>query len=47
MYFSIEGELKHPDIDSKPVKTIEKGVLGILERLIKTPLRLLKPEEED
>lgn len=33
-YFDIEGPANKPDITPLPVKTIEKGVLGILERLL-------------
>ena len=33
-YFDIEGPLSDPDITPLPVKTIEKGVLGILQRLL-------------
>lgn len=33
-YFDIEGPVKNPDITPLPVKTIEKGVLGILQRLL-------------
>lgn len=33
-YFDIEGPVNKPDITPLPVKTIEKGVLGILERLL-------------
>jgi hypothetical protein len=41
-YFDIEGPVSDPDITPLPVKTIEKGVLGILERLIKAPFSLFK-----
>lgn len=33
-YFDIEGPVNDPDITPLPVKTIEKGVLGILQRLL-------------
>lgn len=33
-YFDIEGPAGKPDITPLPVKTIEKGVLGILQRLL-------------
>jgi uncharacterized protein YhdP len=33
-YFDIEGPVNKPDITPLPVKTIEKGVLGILQRLL-------------
>lgn len=40
LYFEIEGPLKDPDISPKPVQSVSRGVLGILERLLKAPLRL-------
>ena len=33
-YFDIEGPASKPDITPLPIKTIEKGVLGILQRLL-------------
>lgn len=33
-YFDIDGPVSDPDITPLPVKTIEKGVLGILQRLL-------------
>ena len=41
-YFDIEGPAADPDITPLPVKTIEKSVFGILERLLKAPFRLFK-----
>lgn len=45
IYFGVEGPLKKAEVSLLPVKSVEEGVLGILERLIKTPIRLLENEE--
>ncbi len=45
IYFAVEGPLKDAEVSLLPVKSVEEGVLGILERLIKTPIRLLENEE--
>ena len=45
IYFGVEGPLKEAEVSLLPVKSVEEGVLGILERLIKTPIRLLENEE--
>ena len=42
MYFGIDGELKDPLILPKPITMVEKGVLGILKRILETPQRLFK-----
>ena len=41
-YFDVQGPAADPDITPLPVKTIEKSVFGILERLLKAPFRLFK-----
>lgn len=41
-YFDIEGPLKKPRVTPLPVKTIERSVFGILERLLKAPFNLFK-----
>lgn len=46
IYFGVEGPLKDAEVSLLPVKSVEEGVLGILERLIKTPIRLLETEEK-
>ncbi|MBI5642111.1 MAG: AsmA-like C-terminal domain-containing protein [Deltaproteobacteria bacterium] len=42
MYFSIEGPLKKPDIDPVPIKSIQEGVFGILERIIEAPQEFIR-----
>lgn len=39
-YFDVEGPLKKPDVTPLPVKTLEKSIFGILERLLKAPFKL-------
>lgn len=46
MYFGVDGDIKDPLILPKPITTIEKGVLGILQRIIETPQRLLEPDKK-
>lgn len=47
MYFGIDGELKDPLILPKPITMLEKGVLGIFQRILETPERLLMPEKNE
>lgn len=46
MYFGVEGPLKDPDVEPKPIATIEKDIFGVLERLLEAPLGIFKREEE-
>lgn len=39
-YFDVEGPMKKPEVTPLPVKTIEKSIFGILERLLKAPFKL-------
>lgn len=41
-YFDVQGPAADPSITPLPVKTIEKSVFGILERLLKFPLQFFK-----
>jgi hypothetical protein len=43
MYYRIKGPLKNPEVNPQPIKTIEKGILGILKRIIETPIKALEP----
>lgn len=38
MYYDVTGPLKNPSIEPAPIKSIEKGILGVLERLIEAPV---------
>ena len=38
MYYDVKGPLKNPSIEPAPIKSIEKGILGVLERLIEAPV---------
>ncbi len=43
MYYDIKGPLKGPDVQPLPVKSIGKSVLGIFERVLVTPVRIIEP----
>ena len=47
MYYEINGPLKNPEVYPVPVKTIGKGILGILQRTIVTPVKILTPESTE
>lgn len=40
LFFEVEGPLKDPDVTPLPVKTIDKSVIEIFERLLRAPFRL-------
>lgn len=42
MYYDVTGPLKNPSIDPAPIKSIEKGILGVLERLMEAPAEAIK-----
>lgn len=46
MYFGIEGPLKEPDIYPKPIKTVEKDIFGIIQRVLEAPIEILIPDKE-
>ena len=43
MYYEIKGPLKDPDVHAVPVKSLGKGIFGILERTMKLPGEVLTP----
>jgi hypothetical protein len=43
MYYDIKGPLKSPAVNPLPVKSIGKSVLGIFERVLVTPVRIIEP----
>lgn len=43
MYYDIKGSLKRPEIKPLPVQSIGKSVLGIFERVLVTPVRIVEP----
>lgn len=45
MYFGIEGPLKEPDIYPKPIKTVEKDIFGIIQRVLEAPIEILIPDK--
>ncbi len=46
MYYEVKGPLKDPDVYPIPVKTIGKGIFGILQRTLETPAKVLAPENK-
>lgn len=46
LLFKIEGPLKDPEIKPLPVKSVSESVLGMFERLLRTPLRLFREEKK-
>ncbi len=42
LYFDVEGPLKSPNVRPLPVSSVTENILGILERLIRTPLRIFE-----
>ena len=43
MYYEIKGRLKTLNVQSVPVKSLGKGIFGILERTMKLPGQILTP----
>jgi len=43
IYYDIKGSLKKPDVKPLPVQSIGKSVLGIFERVLVTPIRIVEP----
>jgi uncharacterized protein YhdP len=38
-YYEVKGELNDPKIEAIPIKSMGEGLLGIIRRLLETPLR--------
>ena len=47
--YEVKGDLKDPEIHAIPVKSLGEGFLGILQRLLETPLRPFQksPSQKD
>ena len=43
MYYEIKGPLNNPDVEAVPVKSIGLGILGIFQRILETPVEIIKP----
>ena len=43
MYYEIDGPLKTPEVRATPVKSLGKGIFGIIERTMKIPGQALTP----
>jgi len=46
MYFEVTGPLKDTDVMPVTVTGVGKGILGILQRLIEAPIKIIKPDLE-
>ncbi len=46
MYFEVTGPLKDTDVMPVTVTGVGKGILGILQRLIEAPVKIIKPDLE-
>ncbi|MEE9543625.1 MAG: AsmA-like C-terminal domain-containing protein, partial [Thermodesulfobacteriota bacterium] len=47
MYYEIDGPLKNPDVMAVPVKSLGKGIFGIIERTLKLPGQALTPGKKE
>lgn len=45
MYYRITGPLMDPEVTPQPTKSVEKGILGILERIFEAPMKAFEPEK--
>ncbi len=43
MYFEVKGPVKDPDVTPLTVTGVGKGILGMLQRLIEAPIKIIKP----
>jgi hypothetical protein len=44
MYYRIKGPLKDPEVTPQPAKSIEKNILDIFKRVLKTPIKAVTPD---
>jgi len=42
LYYTIKGPLKKPEVKPAPIKNIQKGIFGKIERLITSPIKIIK-----
>ncbi len=42
LYYTIKGPLKTPVVEPAPIKNIQKGILGKIERLITSPIKIIQ-----
>ncbi len=42
LYYSVKGPLKKPAVEPARIKNIQKGILGKMERLITSPIKIIK-----
>ncbi|GMR04324.1 MAG: hypothetical protein BMS9Abin23_0219 [Thermodesulfobacteriota bacterium] len=47
IYYRIKGPLKKPSVRPAPVKTIQEGILGTLQRLLSTPFKMMNMDTEN
>ncbi len=46
MYFDVKGPVRDPQVTPVTVTGVGKGILGIVQRLIETPIKIIKPDLE-
>ncbi len=46
MYYEIKGPLKNPEVEPIPVKGLGTKVLGIFQRLLTSPIKVIEPLEQ-
>ncbi|MFQ5427600.1 MAG: AsmA-like C-terminal domain-containing protein [Thermodesulfobacteriota bacterium] len=42
LYYSLKGPLKQPTVGPAPIKNIKEGIIGKLERLITSPIKIIQ-----
>ena len=43
MYYNVDGPLKDPSVEPRTIKSMGKGVLGILRRTLESPAKAIEP----
>lgn len=43
MYYEVKGDLKNPDVEAVPIKSLGTGILGIFQRVLELPVDIIKP----
>ncbi|MBI5561220.1 MAG: AsmA-like C-terminal domain-containing protein, partial [Deltaproteobacteria bacterium] len=47
MYYSVKGALTDPQVSPLPVESVGKKVLGIFERVLTAPIKVLEPPKKE
>ncbi|OGL44028.1 MAG: hypothetical protein A2W05_06100 [Candidatus Schekmanbacteria bacterium RBG_16_38_10] len=46
-HFKVTGDIKNPNVESIPVQSLGKGILGIFKRIFTYPEHILSPENNN